>query len=77
MAPTRGPTAAGRPQVFTVDMQTKERLVVKLDRVFPYLVVNVGSGISILKVLLLPWTGDRGLSEQWFCLGSDPPPQPS
>eukprot|EP00667_Euglena_gracilis_P003064 EG_transcript_3070 len=37
-------------EVFTVDMQTKERLVVKLDRVFPYLVVNVGSGISILKV---------------------------
>eukprot|EP00668_Euglena_longa_P005935 GGOE01007007.1.p1 GENE.GGOE01007007.1~~GGOE01007007.1.p1 ORF type:complete len:538 (-),score=148.14 GGOE01007007.1:1461-3074(-) len=37
-------------EVFTVDLQTKERLVVKLDRVFPYLVVNVGSGISILKV---------------------------
>ena len=33
-----------------MDLQTKERHAVKLDKVYPYIVVNIGSGVSILKV---------------------------
>ena len=63
-------------QVFTVDLETKERYIVKLDKVYPYILVNVGSGISILKAFPspplalasthhLPFHPRRGSTGQW------------
>ena len=42
-------------EVFTIDYQTLEYEFKSIDNtnLFPYLLVNIGSGVSILKVSLL------------------------
>ena len=39
-------------EVFTIDYQSSkyEFQVIENDKIFPYLLVNIGSGVSILKV---------------------------
>ena len=40
-------------EVFTIDYKTLEyeRKVIENQHIFPYLLVNIGSGVSILKVI--------------------------
>ena len=39
-------------EVFTIDYESSkyEFQVIENDKVFPYLLINIGSGVSILKV---------------------------
>lgn len=42
-------------EVYTIDYQSSkyEFQVIENDKIFPYLLVNIGSGVSILKVISL------------------------